>query len=157
MVCDRCKIVVKNILETSGLEYKHVDLGKVTLYEAPGPEKQQELKKRLEEVGFEIIDDRRSRIVEKIKKSIIDLVYHHLEDIKVNYSVYLEREVGMDYNYLSNLFSETEGHTIEKYIILQKIERVKELLVYEQLTLSEIAFIMGYSSVSHLSSQFKWF
>ena len=155
MVCDRCKLVVSDIFHETGIENAIVDLGKVTFSGEIEANRFKLLKNSLENVGFEIIDDRRSNIVESVKRSIIELVRFKLGEIKVNYSVYLEQKLGMDYNYLSNLFSASEGQTVENYIIKQKIELVKELLVYEQQNLSEIAFELGYSSVSHLSNQFK--
>ena len=155
MVCNRCKLVVNDIVNKVGIEDAMVEMGKVTFSGELNPGQYQVLRDYLEEVGFEIIDDRKSRIIEAIKKSVIELVRNELNTITVNYSVYLEQKVHKDYNYLSNLFTASEGQTIEKYIIRQKIERVKELLVYEQLNLSEIAFELGYSSVSHLSGQFK--
>lgn len=155
MVCNRCKLVVTNIFKETGADELIVELGKAitnTSFSAP---QLAELNKKLEDVGFELIDDRKSQLIEKIKKTVIELVHHPENELKVKYSVYLEDKLAKDYNYLSNLFSEIEGYTIEKYIINQKIERVKELLVYQQFNLSEIAYEMGYSSVSHLSSQFK--
>jgi len=155
MVCDRCKLVVSDILNKMGVHDAKVELGKTCLPNTLSGNQMSELRKRLEGVGFEIIDDLKSRLIEKIKIVILEMVYGKQDFIKVNYSVYLEKKLGKSYHYLSNLFSEVEGQTIEKYIISQKIERVKELLVYEQLTLSEIAYELGYSSVSHLSVQFK--
>ncbi len=155
MVCNRCKMVVGELFRKVGIENANIEMGKVTFSGEFNAGQKAILRGYLEEVGFEIIDDQRSKIVEAVKKVIIELVRNKLSELTVNYSVYLEREIGKDYNYLSNLFTATEGQTIEKYIINQKIERVKELLVYEQLNLSEIAFELGYSSVSHLSNQFK--
>nr|WP_321409123.1 AraC family transcriptional regulator [uncultured Carboxylicivirga sp.] len=155
MVCNRCKIVVNDIFREVGVEVYSVELGKV-IYKGELNQPQSDiLKKALEEVGFEIIDDSRSKIIEEVKKTIIELVRNKIKEVTVNYSVYLERAIGKDYNYMSNLFTISEGQTIEHFIINQKIERVKELLVYEQFNLSEIAYELGYSSVSHLSNQFK--
>lgn len=155
MVCDRCKIVVSEIFRKAGFEIVRVEMGKVSLLQQPTAEQIAAIGKALENVGFEIIDDNRSKIIESIKKTIIEMVRDKLSTINVKYSVYLEEVLGKDYNYLSNLFSSSEGQTIEKYIIAQKIERAKELIVYQQMNLSEIAFELDYSSVAHLSNQFK--
>ena len=143
MVCNRCVRVVREELEKLGLDIRSVVLGEAVI--APGRN------------GFDIVNDRKAKTVEKIKNAIIRLVHRHegLEDFEMNYSEYLVREVNAEYHHISTLFSSIEGITIEKYIILQKIERVKELLKYGELTLSEIAYQMGYSSVAHLSNQFK--
>ncbi len=118
-------------------------------------EKSSELSDALALLGFEIIDDRRSRIIDKIKNLIIDLVHNRNNDLKINLSEYLSREIGMDYSALSSLFSEVEGTSVEQYFISQRIEKVKELLMYNEMSLSEIAYSLNYSSVSHLSNQFK--
>lgn len=155
MVCNRCIMVVHNELEKLGLTVKNIKLGEVTLdKELPGNVKTN-LVKALTVLGFELIDDKKSRIIEKIKNIIIDLVHHQDNDTKKNLSDILSSKLHHDYNYLSNLFSEIEGTTIEKYFIAQKIEKVKELLVYDELSLSEIAFRLNYSSVAYLSNQFK--
>lgn len=155
MVCNRCKLVVTDIFKKFGTDDLIVELGKVITNSSFSAEQLIELNQQLEAVGFEMIDDNKSRLIENIKKTIIEFVHYPKESIKVNFSVYLENKLTKDYNYLSSLFSEVEGYTIEKYLINQKIEKVKELLVYRELTLSEIAYEMGYSNVSHLSSQFK--
>ncbi len=156
MVCHRCKLTLKNILERNNLHVLNISLGEVEIAEDNIQHVSDNISTELEEVGFELIDDKKSRIIEKIKSVIIELVhYSNDERPSENYSDYITQKVNKDYNYLSTLFSEVEGITIEKYIINQKIERVKELLVYDELSLSEIAFKMGYSSVAHLSSQFK--
>ena len=155
MVCNRCIMVVQNELDKLRLDVKNIKLGEVTL----GKELTDEQKKNFEEVltslGFELIDDKKSRIIEKIKNIIIELVHHQDNDTKNNLSDVLSSKLHHDYNYLSNLFSEIENTTIEKYFIAQKIEKVKELLVYDELSLSEIAFRLNYSSVAYLSNQFK--
>ncbi|TPD65712.1 helix-turn-helix domain-containing protein [Flavobacterium microcysteis] len=155
MVCNRCIMVVQNELDKLGLDVKSIKLGEVVV----GKELTAEEKKKLEEaftpLGFEVIDDKKSRIIEKIKNTIIELVHHQDNGAKTNLSEVLSSKLNHDYNYLSNLFSEVEGTTIEKYFIAQKIEKVKELLVYDELSLSEIAFRMNYSSVAYLSNQFK--
>lgn len=155
MVCTRCIMVVQNELDKLGLEAKNVTLGEVTLERPATESEKSKLEKALVPLGFELIDDKKSRLIEKIKTIIIQLVQQQDNDLKTNLSVLLSRELHHDYNYLSNLFSEVEGTTIEKYFIAQKIEKVKELLVYDELSLSEIAFRLNYSSVAYLSNQFK--
>ena len=155
MVCNRCIMAVDNVFKQSGHIPSNVSLGEVDLNEDISDGDLQKIDENLEKLGFEIIDDARSRIIEKIKNIIIHQVHHSESDLKVNYSTLIASELNKDYNYLSSLFSAVTGTTIEKFIIDQKIERVKELLVYNELTLSEIAYSMGYSSVAHLSNQFK--
>jgi AraC-like DNA-binding protein len=155
MVCNRCIMVVQNELDKLGFDVKSIKLGEVTLDKKPTSEEKNNLDKVLTSLGFEIIDDKKSRIIEQIKNIIIELVHHQDKDIKTNLSDVLSRQLNHEYNYLSNLFSEVEGTTIEKYFIAQKIEKVKELLVYDELSLSEIAFRLNYSSVAYLSNQFK--
>ncbi len=155
MVCNRCIMVVQNEMDKLGFDVKNIKLGEVTLAKEPTLEEKNNLEKVLVPLGFEVIDDKKSRIIEQIKNIIIDLVHHQDNDIKTNLSDVLSGKLYHDYNYLSNLFSEVEGTTIEKYFIAQKIEKVKELLVYDELSLSEIAFRLNYSSVAYLSNQFK--
>lgn len=155
MVCDRCILVVQNELEKLGLDAKNIKLGEVILSKEITSLEKENLSKTLEPLGFEVIDDKRGRIIEKIKNIIIDLVHHQDSDVKTNLSDVLSDKLHHDYNYLSNLFSEVEGTTIEKYFIAQKVEKVKELLVYDELSLSEIANRLNYSSVAYLSNQFK--
>lgn len=155
MVCNRCIMVVQDELEKLGLDYTNVKLGEVNLTKELTPEERDALENVLVPLGFELIDDKKSRIIEKIKNIIIDLVHHQDNDSKTNLSDILSEKLNHDYNYLSNLFSEIEGTTIEKYFIAQKIEKIKELLVYDELTLSEIALRLNYSSVAYLSNQFK--
>lgn len=155
MVCSRCKMVVKSELEKLGLQLLSVDLGEVEAIDPVSNELKQEIAKQLRLFGFELIDDKKSRTIEKIKNLIIDLVHHTKNELNVNLSVYLSQHLAQDYASLSNLFSEVEDITIEKYYILQKIEKVKELLMYDELSLSEIAHEMNYSSVAYLSNQFK--
>lgn len=155
MVCSRCKMVVKAELEKIGLHPTNIDLGEVEITEQPDPGKLEEIDATLKQSGFELIDSRKSRIIEKLKNLLVKLVHHSSENLDVNLSSYLSEQLHYEYNYLSNLFSEVEGTTIEKYFIAQKTEKVKELLMYNELTLSEIAYRMGYSSVAHLSAQFK--
>lgn len=157
MVCDRCIRAVRRIFHEAGLEPLDVTLGTVFLEKPIGPEQREGLEKALEEDGFELIDDRRSKRLEQIKTAIIELVHHGegVADGKVNLSGYLSEKCHADYSALSKLFSEMKGMSIEKYYIAQRIERVKELLVYDELTVSEISDLMGYSSPAHLSAQFK--
>ena len=156
MVCDRCTMVVRQQLDELDLTYKNIQLGEVELANEPSEQQLQTLREKLLLIGFELLDDKRATLVEKIKTVIIDLIHRH-EDVELNtkLSVLLEAKLHMDYHYLTTLFSSIEGVTIEKYAILQKIERAKELLVYDELSLSEIAYKLGYSSVQHLSQQFK--
>ena len=155
MVCNRCIMVVQQVFESLGYPPVRISLGNVETLIPISDGELKRLRKVLESYGFELIDDSKSRIIEKIKNIVIQSVHHSHDDLKVNYSEYIESHLNRDYAYLSGLFSEVEGTTIEKYIILQKIERVKELLVYDELNITEIAYKMHYSSASHLSNQFK--
>lgn len=155
MVCNRCIMVVQNEMNNLGIPVKSIKLGEVTLDRELSKDERSALNNALTQVGFELIDNRKSRLIEQIKTVIIDLVHHQDSDTKYNLSELLSQALDHDYSYLSNLFSEVEGTTIEKYSIAQKIEKVKELLVYDELTLSEIANLLNYSSVAYLSNQFK--
>lgn len=155
MVCDRCIMVVESELEKLGIETKSVKLGEVITVHELESEERKRLETSLESVGFEVIDNKKGRIIEQIKNVVIDVVHYQNNDVKTNLSDILSERLNLDYNYLSNLFSEVEGTTIEKYFISQKIEKVKELLVYDELSLSEIAYRLNYSSVAYLSNQFK--
>ncbi len=155
MVCDRCKMMVRQELERAGLSPETVGLGEIEFSQVLTPQQITIVEDALTPLGFEMIDDRKSRLIEQIKKAVIELVYYTEEMPKVNLSTHLIQKLHYDYSHLSNLFSSIEGTTLEKYFIAQKIERVKELLVYDEMTLSEISFQMGYSSVAHLSNQFK--
>ncbi len=156
MVCDRCKTAVKSQLEQLGLHPETVMLGEVGMGEAEIPQtKLKEIENALAAIGFELLEDRKSRLIEKIKNVVIELVHHNPIPSKLKHSVLISRELHHDYPYLSNLFSEIEGITIEHYIIQQKVEKIKEYIAYDELTLSEIADKMGYSSSAHLSAQFK--
>lgn len=156
MVCARCIKMVTGIFHSVGAVIKEISLGKIKL-ENPLPEdKMKKLRELLDLEGFEILDDKRIKLIGGIKKIIIELVhYKELDEMKENLSSYLSKQLNKDYNYLSNLFSSIESTTIEQYFILQKIEKVKEWLVYDELTVNEMAFKLGYSSVAHLSTQFK--
>lgn len=156
MVCHRCRMVVSTALEKLKLHPVNVALGEVIIEEKQlSKEQSNELAAALKAVGFEWIDDKRSKLIEQIKTYIIDTVHYKEEQPTRNYSELLSKHLHHDYSYLSNLFSETEGITIEQYIINQKIEKVKELLLYDELSLSQIALQLGYSSTAHLSAQFK--
>lgn len=148
-------MAVESELHKLGHKPVHIQLGEVELKEELSGEELAIFKNRLDELGFELIDDIKSKLIEKIKLIVIQLVHHGDGQLNQNYSEYIASKLNKEYNYLSHLFSEVEGTTIEKYIINQKIERVKELLVYNELTLSEIADALGYSSVAHLSGQFR--
>lgn len=155
MVCARCKMVVTRELEQLGFRVLHMELGEAEVDGDLTLDDRRQIDDRLKQFGFELIDDKRSRIIERIKTIVVDLVHHKDGELHANLSAILSESLHHDYNYLSNLFSAVEGTTIEKYFIAQKIERVKELLIYDELSLSEIAFRLNYSSVAHLSSQFK--
>lgn len=155
MVSNRCKIVVKEELKKLGLHFMVVDLGEVDVMETLTLSQRQELKLALLDSGLELMDDKRAVLIEKIKNAIIEMVHHSDELIKVNFSDYLSEKLNHDYTYLSNLFSEVQGTTIAQFIISHKIERIKELIIYDELNITEIAQKMNYSSVAHLSNQFK--
>jgi AraC family transcriptional regulator len=156
MVCDRCIMVVRKHLDELELPYKNIQLGEVELADEPSKEQIQLLSSRLAADGFELLDNKKSKTVERIKTSIISLVHRNdSEDSNLKLSALLEKKLGLDYHYLTTLFSSVEGITIEKYAILQRIEKVKELLMYDEKSLSEIAWELGYSSVQHLYQQFK--
>jgi YesN/AraC family two-component response regulator len=155
MVCIRCQMVVKAELENLGLHYTNVKIGEADIYEELSPEKLLQLDVALRKSGLQLMDNSRSVLVEKINAIIIELVHYTEEQIKVNLSDYLSEKLNHDYTYLANLFSEVKGITIEKFYLTHKIEKVKELIVYDELNLTEIADKMHYSSVAHLSNQFK--
>jgi AraC-like DNA-binding protein len=155
MVCIRCQMVVKSELEKLGLRYVDVKIGEANIVEDIPAEKLKHLDIALRKSGLQLMDSKKSILVEKIKSAIIELVHYTDEQIKVNLSNYLSDKLQYDYTYLANLFSEVKGITIEKFYLTHKIEKVKELIVYDELNLSEIAYKMHYSSVSHLSNQFK--
>jgi len=155
MVSLRCKMMVKLELDKLGLLYSVVDLGEVEIYGILTNEQREVLKMELLKSGLELMDDKKAILVEKIKCTIIELIHYTEDELKVNFSNYLSEKLGYNYTYLANLFTEVKGTTIEHFIIIHKIERVKELLIYDELTLSEIAWRLHYSSVAHLSNQFK--
>jgi AraC-like DNA-binding protein len=155
MVCNRCKMVVEAQLTQLGFHPLRVELGEVELAETPDKNQLSQIADRMQSLGFALIDDKKSRTIEKIKTAIVKIIHHSDEQLKTNLSAFISSELHQEYSQLSNLFSEVEGLTIEKYFIHQRIEKVKELLVYDELTLSQIADQLGYSSVAYLSNQFK--
>lgn len=155
MVSLRCKMMVKEELAKLGLHYVVVDLGVVDILENISQIQHDELKMNLAISGLELLDDKKSVIIERIKNVIIEMIHYSDELPKVNYSEFVSKKLNYDYTYLSNLFSEVKGITIQQFIIIHKIERVKELLLYGELNLTEISYLMQYSSVAHLSNQFK--
>ena len=155
MVSNRCKMLVKEELKKLGLHFVVVDLGEVDIMETLTLYQRSQLKEALLESGLELMDDKRAVLIEKIKTVIINMVHHSDEIPKMNFSNFLSEKLNQDYTYLSNLFSEVQGTTIEHFIIAHKTERIKELIIYDELNITEIAWKMNYSSVAHLSSQFK--
>lgn len=155
MVCNRCEMAVKNILEQMKIPLQSMQLGEVEILINLDETEKKMLSHHLNVLGFELLDDKVSKTIERIKNLIIDVVHYQNEKLKINLSSYIAEDLKQDYSALSNLFSETEGITIEHYFIAQKIEKAKELLIYNELSLSEIAFQLNYSSVAHLSNQFK--
>jgi AraC-like DNA-binding protein len=155
MESERCKIVVRNELNKLGLHYKSVELGEVELSGNVSKEYLQLIDIALKDAGLELMDDRKNLLIEKIKDAVYQLIYLSDDLPKTSFSDYISKKVNFNYTSLSNLFSGIQGITIEKYIIIQKIERVKELLIYGERSLSDIAFRLQYSSVAHLSNQFK--
>jgi AraC-like DNA-binding protein len=155
MVSLRCKLVVKDELDKLGLHYTSIDLGAIEIKENITNTQKRKLKKNLAVVGLELMDDKKKILIDKIKNIIIEMVHYSEEVPKVNYSVYISEKLGYDYTYLSNLFSEVKGVTIQHFIINHKIEKAKELILYDELNLTEISYRLHYSSVAHLSNQFK--
>lgn len=156
MVCARCIKTVTGIFQREGAGIKTIRLGAVETIDALNAEQLSNIRQNLALEGFELLDDQKMKLIEQIKNAIVDLVhYGELDEMNVNLSTHLTSKLHKDYSYLSNLFSSVESTTIEQYFILQKIEKVKELLVYDELSLSQISFKLGYSSVAHLSNQFK--
>ncbi|ALL06245.1 AraC family transcriptional regulator [Pedobacter sp. PACM 27299] len=155
MVSNRCVMAVKLELDKVGLGYSHIDLGEVETKENPTQRQFEMLRCALLELGFELISDKKEMLIEKIKNTIIDMVHHNIEMPKIKNSNYISEKIHHDYTYLANVFSQQTGLTIEHYIIKHKIERVKELILYKELNLTEISHLLNYSSVAHLSRQFK--
>lgn len=155
MVSLRCRLLVKEELRKMGLHYVALELGMVDLFEEITPEQHEQLRLNLLKSGLEVLDDKRNILIERIKNVIAEMI-HYSDDFPLNnYSEVISKKLDYDYTYLSNIFSEVKGITIKQFIILHKIERVKELLLYDELSLKEISFKLGYSSVAHLSNQFK--
>jgi AraC-like DNA-binding protein len=155
MVSNRCKMVVKEELKKLGLHYILVDLGEIDIMEDLPPEQVNDLREALLVSGLELMDDKKSIMIEKIKTIIIEMIHHTNEELKINFSNFLSEKMDHNYSYLASLFSEVQGITIEQFIILHKVERIKELIIYNELNITEIAWKMNYSSVAHLSNQFK--
>jgi AraC-like DNA-binding protein len=155
MVSTRCKIVVKDVLKNLGLHFVVVDLGEVEIMEDINEETRNDLKKALIVSGLELMDDKKAMLIEKINNVITEMIHYSDEAPKMNYSDYISDKLKYDYTYLSNLFSEVKGITIQQFIIIHKIERAKELLLYDEMNLTEISYKLHYSSVAHLSNQFK--
>lgn len=155
MVSNHCKIAVKAELKKLGLHFIVVDLGEVEIMEELSADQREQLKEALLSAGFELMDDKRAILIEKVINVIIEMVYHTSELIKINFSDFLSEKLNHDYTYLSNIFTEVKGITIQQFIITHKVERIKELIMYNELNLTEISYLMNYSSVAHLSNQFK--
>lgn len=155
MVSLRCKMLVKEELAKLGLHYVYVDLGNIEILEDITEKQREQLKYNLLRSGLELLDDKKNILIEKIKNVIIEMIHYSDELPLENYSVYISNKLGYDYTYLANAFSEVKGITIQQFIIMHKIEKVKELLLYDELNLTEISYKLNYSSVAHLSNQFK--
>jgi AraC-like DNA-binding protein len=155
MLSTRCKIVVKDILKDMDLHFVIVDLGEVEIMEDLDSEQLEELKSALLVSGLELMDNKKAILIERIKNTIIEMVHHSNEGLKINFSNFLSEKLNHDYTYMANLFSEVQGTTIEQFMIAHKVERIKELIIYGELNITEIAWKMNYSSVAHLSNQFK--
>ncbi len=155
MVSTRCKMMVKDVLNKLELSIIGVDLGVAEVHEMLSKKEQEYLKVLLLEIGLELIDDKKAVLIDQIKMVIVEMLHHSEEFPKITFSNFICLKLNYDYTYLANLFSEVQGITIEQYIILQKIERIKELITYGEINITEIAYKMNYSSVAHLSNQFK--
>lgn len=155
MVSLRCKLMVKKELEKLNIKYVVIDLGVVEIFEDISPEQHDQLKQNLAKSGLELLDDKRSILIERIQNVIVEMIHYSEELPKINYSAFISDKLNYNYIYLSNIFAEVKGITLQNYIIMHKIEKVKELLLYDELNLTEIAYRLQYSSVAHLSTQFK--
>lgn len=155
MVSNRCKMAVKEELRKLGLHFIVVDLGEVEIMEDISSEERELLKVALSKSGIELMEDKKAVLIEKIKSAVIDMVHNRNETLKVKFSVYISEKLKYDYTYLSNLFTDVQGSSIAQFIIAHKVERIKELIIYDELNITEIAYLMSYSSVAHLSNQFK--
>lgn len=155
MVSLRCKLMVREELKKLGINYVVVDLGVVELLEDISQEQHEQFSKNLLKLGLELLDDNKSILVERVKNVIIEMIHYSEELPKINYSDYICEKLGYNYTYLSNLFTEVKGITLQQYIILHRIEKAKELLLYDELNISEISYRLQYSSVAHFSNQFR--
>lgn len=155
MISNHCKLTVKEEFKKLGLHFVMLDLGEVDIMEDLSEEQLEHLKTALLNSGFELMDNKKAILIEKIKNTIIELIHHTEATIKINFSEFLSKKLKYDYTYMANLFSEVQGSTIEQFIISHKVERIKELIIYGELNMTEIAWNMNYSSVAHLSNQFK--
>ena len=155
MVSLRCIMAVKEVLRSLGIRFVNVSLGEVEIFEKITKKQMEELRRNLKTIGLELLEDKRNILINKIKDEIITLIHHSESILKINFSDHLSEKLGYDYTYLSNLFSDVMGMTIQQFIIFNKIEKAKELLLYNELNLTEISYKLDYSSVSHLSNQFK--
>lgn len=155
MVSDRCKLIVKSELESFGLHYHTINIGEVDILEDISFEVKNQLNINLKKSGLSLIENKKDILIEKIKNLIIEAVHYSENQIKLKLSIYISEKLGHDYTYLANIFSETQGFTIEHFYLNQKIERVKEFLIYDELNITEIAYRLHYSSIGHLSNQFK--
>lgn len=155
MVSNRCKMVVKQVLQQMDLHFVIVDLGEIDIMEDITEQQREQLNIALLESGLELMDDKKAVMIEKVKNTIVQMIHHEEELPSTKYSNFISEKLGYDYTYLSNVFSEVQGMTIQQYIIIHKIEKVKELLMYNELNLTEISYKLQYSSVAHLSNQFK--
>jgi len=155
MVSDRCKMAVKEIFKKLGIHVILLELGVVEILKDLPDHTIVELKNDLLTLGFELIEDRRAILIERIKNTVIEMVHHSDDMLKVNFSDYLSEKMNYDYTYLANIFSEEQGTSIEHFIITHKVERIKEFIIYDELSITEIAYKMNYSSLAHLSGQFK--
>jgi YesN/AraC family two-component response regulator len=155
MVSIRCKLMVKDVLKQLGLHYVVVNLGEIDILEELTAAQRELLREALLKSGLELMDEKKAILIERIKNIIIEMVHYSESPLRINFSVYLAEKMHYDYTYLANLFSEVVGSTIEHFIIAHKIERVKELIVYDELNLTQISYLLNYSSVAHLSNQFK--
>jgi len=154
MVSRRCKVLVKEDLRKLGLQHVFLEFGIIEILEEMTDQRREQIRAKLLQTGWELLNDKKSILIEKIKNVVMEMVALP-QEVKVNYSEYISKKLGYDYTYLANIFSEVKGTTIRQYIITQKIDKVKELLLYDDLNLKEISYKLGYSSVAHLSGQFK--
>lgn len=155
MVSQRCKMAVKEVLKNMGLHFVFVDLGAVETMEDLSAEQRLELKSTLLELGLELMEDKKAELAQQVKKLILDMIYNSEEEMKISFTTYLSEQTGYDYPYLANVFLESQGVTVQQFMINHKVERIKELIIYGKLTITEITWKMNYSSVAHMSNQFK--